>query len=151
MGRVMVACALSSERQASRWGCWTSGLNGACFVPASRAAGMFSYKVCICTDLMLQWRSVQTQRMQTQGVEMSFEGKVVVIPGGGGGIGKASAARFLDEGALVVLNSRRQPVLDAARAELDPSGERLATFAGDVSVPSIARGLIDYAVERFGR
>jgi NAD(P)-dependent dehydrogenase (short-subunit alcohol dehydrogenase family) len=82
---------------------------------------------------------------------MSFEGKVVLIPGGGGGIGKASAKRFLDEGALVVLNSRREEVLDAARAELDPAGERLATYAGDVSVPSVARALVDYAVERFGR
>jgi NAD(P)-dependent dehydrogenase (short-subunit alcohol dehydrogenase family) len=89
--------------------------------------------------------------MQTQGVEMSFEGKVVLIPGGGGGIGKASARRFLEEGAYVVLNSRRQEVLDAARAELDPAGERLATFAGDVSIPSVARALVDHAVERFGR
>jgi NAD(P)-dependent dehydrogenase (short-subunit alcohol dehydrogenase family) len=82
---------------------------------------------------------------------MSFEGKVVLIPGGGGGIGKAAAQRFLEEGALVVLNSRRQEVLDAARAELDPSGERVATYAGDVSVPSVARELVDYAVTRFGR
>src|SRR3954469_7961672 len=82
---------------------------------------------------------------------MSFEGKVVLIPGGGGGIGKAAAQRFLEEGALVVLNSRRQEVLDAAQAELDPSGERVATYAGDVSVPSVARELVDYAVTRFGR
>jgi NAD(P)-dependent dehydrogenase (short-subunit alcohol dehydrogenase family) len=82
---------------------------------------------------------------------MSFEGKVVLIPGGGGGIGKAAAQRFLEEGALVVLNSRRQEVLDAARVELDPSGERVATYAGDVSVPSVARELADYAVARFGR
>ena len=32
-----------------------------------------------------------------------FEGKVAVITGGGGGIGKAAAAGFLDEGATVVL------------------------------------------------
>jgi len=82
---------------------------------------------------------------------MRFEGKVVLIPGGGGGIGKAAAQRFLEEGALVVLNSRRQEVLDAALAELDPSGERVATYAGDVSVPSVARELVDHAVTRFGR
>src|SRR3954454_7619034 len=82
---------------------------------------------------------------------MGFEGKVVLIPGGGGGIGKAAAQRFLDEGAIVVLNSRRQEVLDAAQAELDPSGERVATYAGDVSIPSVARELVDYAVTRFGR
>src|SRR4051794_6587421 len=82
---------------------------------------------------------------------MGFEGKVVLIPGGGGGIGKAAAQRFLDEGAIVVSNSRRQEVLDAAQAELDPSGERVATYAGDVSVPSVARELVDCAVTRFGR
>jgi NAD(P)-dependent dehydrogenase (short-subunit alcohol dehydrogenase family) len=42
-------------------------------------------------------------------------------------------------------------VLDAARAELDPAGERLATYAGDVSVPAEAAALIDHALERFGR
>ena len=42
-----------------------------------------------------------------------FEGKVAVITGGGGGIGKATAARLLDEGASVVLSSRRQEVLEA--------------------------------------
>src|SRR4051794_12050823 len=82
---------------------------------------------------------------------MGFEGKVVLIPGGGGGIGKAAAQRFLDEGAIVVLNSRRQEVLDAAQAELDPSGDRVATYAADVSVPSLAPGRVDSAVTRFGR
>jgi NAD(P)-dependent dehydrogenase (short-subunit alcohol dehydrogenase family) len=82
---------------------------------------------------------------------MEFQDKVVVIPGGGGGIGKAAAARFLEEGAKVVLNSRRQSVLDAARAELDPAGERVETFAGDASDPAVARELIGAAVKRFGR
>src|SRR3954470_8100539 len=102
---------------------------------------------------MLTLRSVISQRVQMQRTEdgMSFQGKVVVIPGGGGGIGKASARRFLEQGASVVLNSRRQEVLDAARAELDPSGERLAPYAGDVSVPGVAQELIDHAVERFGK
>ena len=81
---------------------------------------------------------------------MEFKDKVVVIPGGAGGIGKAAARRFLEEGAYVVLNSRREEVLDAARAELDPAGERLATYAGDVSSQESAAALVDYAVTRFG-
>src|SRR3954452_13193943 len=98
-------------------------------------------------------RSVIPQRVQAQRTEnvMSFEGKVVVIPGGAGGIGKATARRFLEQGASVVLNSRRQEVLDAARAELDPNGQRLSTYAGDVSTPGEAQALVDHAVERFGR
>jgi NAD(P)-dependent dehydrogenase (short-subunit alcohol dehydrogenase family) len=82
---------------------------------------------------------------------MEFEGNVVVIPGGGGGIGKAAATRFLEEGANVVLNGRRRAVLDAAQGELDPAGERVSTYAGDASSPETAQGLIDHAVERFGR
>ena len=79
-----------------------------------------------------------------------FEGRVAVITGGGGGIGKATAARLLDEGASVVLSSRRQEVLDAARAELDPAGERVALSAGDVSSAAAAERLVDVALERFG-
>src|SRR2546421_406760 len=45
-----------------------------------------------------------------------FDGKVAVISGGGGGIGRATAARLLEQGARVVLSSRRREVLDAARA-----------------------------------
>jgi NAD(P)-dependent dehydrogenase (short-subunit alcohol dehydrogenase family) len=80
---------------------------------------------------------------------MKFEDKVVVIPGGAGGIGKAAAARFLQEGASVVLNSRRQEVLDAAVRDLD-GGERVATYAADVSRPSEAEALVAHARDRFG-
>ncbi|CAA9449203.1 MAG: 3-oxoacyl-[acyl-carrier protein] reductase [uncultured Rubrobacteraceae bacterium] len=81
---------------------------------------------------------------------MEFENKVVLITGGGGGIGKAAARRFLEEGAKVALNSRRQKVLDAAGEELDPSGERVVLFAGDASKPESARSFVGAAVERFG-
>jgi NAD(P)-dependent dehydrogenase (short-subunit alcohol dehydrogenase family) len=80
-----------------------------------------------------------------------FEGKVAIITGGGGGIGKATARRLIDEGASVVLSSRRQEVLDAARLELDPSGERVELVAGDASRPGEAERLVDAALERFGQ
>ena len=80
-----------------------------------------------------------------------FAGKVAVITGGGGGIGKATAARLLDEGASVVLSSRRQEVLEAARETLDPSGGRVELAAGDVSSAAVAERLVEVALERFGR
>ncbi len=79
-----------------------------------------------------------------------FQGKVAVITGGGGGIGKAAAARLLAEGASVVLAGRRREVLDAARRELDPAGDRVAVLAGDAGSPGVAARLIAEAVERFG-
>src|SRR4051794_12111514 len=80
----------------------------------------------------------------------TFAGKTVVITGGAGGIGRAAAARFLEEGANVVLSSRRQEVLDDAQRQLDPSGERVAVVAGDVSSPTAAARLVDTAIDRFG-
>jgi NAD(P)-dependent dehydrogenase (short-subunit alcohol dehydrogenase family) len=79
-----------------------------------------------------------------------YENKVVLITGGGGGIGKAAARRFLDEGARVVLSGTREAKLAAARDELDPSGERVAIHAGQVTTREQAHALVDAAVERFG-
>ncbi len=82
---------------------------------------------------------------------MGFRDKVVLITGGGGGIGKASARRLLEEGAAgVVLNSRRQEVLEAAKGELGPSSERVELFAGDVSRPETAKAFVAAATQRFG-
>src|SRR5215210_864416 len=79
-----------------------------------------------------------------------YENKVVLITGGGGGIGRAAARRFLDEGARVVLSGTRAAKLEAAQSELDPSGERVAIHAGQVTTREQAHALVDFAVERFG-
>jgi NAD(P)-dependent dehydrogenase (short-subunit alcohol dehydrogenase family) len=79
-----------------------------------------------------------------------FADKVVLITGGGGGIGRAAARRFLDEGARVVLSGTRAAVLEEARDELDPSGERVAVHAGHITDRESARALVAAAVDRFG-
>jgi NAD(P)-dependent dehydrogenase (short-subunit alcohol dehydrogenase family) len=81
---------------------------------------------------------------------MSFQNQVVLITGGGGGIGRAAARRFLDEGARVVLSGTRATVLEAARDELDPSGERVAIHPGHITGRADAQALVDAAVDRFG-
>ena len=81
---------------------------------------------------------------------MEFRGKVALITGGGGGISKATARRLLEEGANVVLNSRREEVLQAARAELDTDRDRVALVAADVSQPDAAARVVATALERFG-
>jgi NAD(P)-dependent dehydrogenase (short-subunit alcohol dehydrogenase family) len=79
-----------------------------------------------------------------------FQGSVVLITGGGGGIGKAGARRFLEEGANVVLSGTRLAVLERAQAELDPAGTRTAIVAGHVTGREQAHALVREAVERFG-
>ena len=79
-----------------------------------------------------------------------FQDKVAIITGGGGGIGRATAARLLAEGASVVLSGRRQEVLEGAQQALDPTGERVALLASDVSAPTAATQLVQAALERFG-
>jgi NAD(P)-dependent dehydrogenase (short-subunit alcohol dehydrogenase family) len=79
-----------------------------------------------------------------------FDRNVVVVTGGGGGIGKAAARRFLDEGASVVLSGTRAHILEAAQAELDPSGERVAIRAGEITRREHAEDLVADAVQRFG-
>jgi NAD(P)-dependent dehydrogenase (short-subunit alcohol dehydrogenase family) len=79
-----------------------------------------------------------------------FSDKVVLITGGGGGIGRAAAQRFLDQGASVVLSGTRLDKLEAAQAELDPTGERTLLVAGQIATREQAQALVAQAVERFG-
>jgi NAD(P)-dependent dehydrogenase (short-subunit alcohol dehydrogenase family) len=81
---------------------------------------------------------------------MSFQNKVAIITGGGTGIGKEVARRFLAQGAVVVINGRRAQVLAQTASELDPTGERIAVVAGDIGQRATALQLTQTAVERFG-
>ena len=83
-------------------------------------------------------------------MSQQFDGKVVLITGGGGGIGRAAAQRFLDEGASVVLSGTRAAVLEDARAAIDPTGERTAIHAGAITGRDDAHALVADATERFG-
>lgn len=77
-----------------------------------------------------------------------FDGKTVLITGGGTGIGFATARRLADAGAKVVLAGRRTERIDAAAKELDPSGERVLAVTTDVSRTSDLDELIE-RVEEF--
>lgn len=82
---------------------------------------------------------------------MRFESKVVAITGGGSGIGKETAARFIAEGAKVAINGRDVAKLEATARELDPSGDKVVVSAGDIANPATGVRLVDQAVSRFGR
>jgi NAD(P)-dependent dehydrogenase (short-subunit alcohol dehydrogenase family) len=57
-------------------------------------------------------------------------GKTAVITGGSSGIGRATARRFVEEGAYVFIVGRRQAELDATSAEI---GRNITAIQADVS------------------
>jgi NAD(P)-dependent dehydrogenase (short-subunit alcohol dehydrogenase family) len=59
-----------------------------------------------------------------------LEGKIALITGGNGGIGLATAKRFVNEGAYVFITGRRDPELAAAVEEI---GRNVTGVRGDVS------------------
>ncbi|GAA4730373.1 SDR family oxidoreductase [Nocardioides endophyticus] len=80
-------------------------------------------------------------------MENRFDGKTVVITGGGSGIGAATAARFGAEGAHVV-------VLDIERAAATAVAESLPdslAICADVADPSAVEQAFDEAFDRYGR
>ena len=52
-----------------------------------------------------------------------FEGKVILVTGGGSGIGKAIAKQYLQLGATVYIASRKLEKLEKAMAELSQIGD----------------------------
>jgi len=78
-----------------------------------------------------------------------MKGKVVAITGGAGGIGAATAQRFLEEGAKVVFCDRDAEKGSAFERQL---GVAEALFVpADVSIETDAAHFIDETVLRFGR
>ena len=80
----------------------------------------------------------------------ALKDKVAVITGGSTGIGFATARRFLEEGASVVVTGRTQETLDGALAELGAPG-RVLGVRGDVARLDDLDRLFAKVKERFGR
>jgi meso-butanediol dehydrogenase/(S,S)-butanediol dehydrogenase/diacetyl reductase len=72
-------------------------------------------------------------------------GRVALITGAAGGIGGASVARFLAEGAAVAALDREAP------AGPWPAGAEVLPLAGDVTRDGAVAAAVGSAVERFGR
>ena len=82
---------------------------------------------------------------------MVLHKKTVVVSGVGPGLGREIAAIALRDGANVVIGARSEGRLKEIAEQLDPSGERCAWCAADVTDPERCAALMQTAVDRFGR
>lgn len=83
-----------------------------------------------------------------------FNGKVVLITGGGkgGGIGYGLSTAFAKEGADLVLTGRNTSKLDAAKEELERLyGIRVLTVQADGGIEEDVKKVIDETIKTFGR
>jgi NAD(P)-dependent dehydrogenase (short-subunit alcohol dehydrogenase family) len=84
--------------------------------------------------------------------QFSLKGKVALIIGGSGDIGKAIAETFSMAGADVVLSSRKQENLDKAAAEIKAkSGGKVVGIASHIGKLDNSKTLVDAIMKDFGR
>jgi meso-butanediol dehydrogenase/(S,S)-butanediol dehydrogenase/diacetyl reductase len=84
-------------------------------------------------------------------MSMRFQNKTVIITGGGGGIGLATAKRFAAEGANIVLADIHLPVLQKAEQELKATGVRnILIKECDVSKEEDVETTLKAAIAHFG-
>jgi NAD(P)-dependent dehydrogenase (short-subunit alcohol dehydrogenase family) len=89
-----------------------------------------------------------------------LQGKVAIVTGAGGGIGRATALALAKEGASVLVNDRGgardgsgtgQAAADAVVAEIRAAGGKAEPSYDSVSEPASAERMVAAAVQHFGR
>ncbi len=84
--------------------------------------------------------------------QMRFSNQKVIVTGAGEGIGYEVARQFCAEGADVLLNDILPERANAAAERISAeTGARCSALPGDVAEVDFVRGLVDAAVNTFGR
>ena len=84
-------------------------------------------------------------------MEVSFKGKVALVAGGTGGLGRAVSLAFLAEGAKAVVTYRSESEFTALRRDAGAHSELLEGHTTDVTDGASVRDLVDSLISRHGR
>lgn len=80
-----------------------------------------------------------------------FEGKVALVAGGTGALGRAVSLAFLEEGAKVVVTYRKKEELDGLLQAAGLSSARLEGHAVDVTEEAAVRQLVEKILAKHGQ
>ncbi|MBD0415543.1 SDR family NAD(P)-dependent oxidoreductase [Oryzicola mucosus] len=84
-------------------------------------------------------------------MSLSLQGRVAFISGSGHGIGRATARRMAELGAIVGVNDLKQEFVDEAVAEIEAAGGRAIGITCNVASRDGVRSALAELVERTGR
>jgi NAD(P)-dependent dehydrogenase (short-subunit alcohol dehydrogenase family) len=84
-------------------------------------------------------------------VKHSLEGRVAIVTGSGGGLGREHALYLARWGARVVVNDLAAPHAAAVAAEISAEGGMALPFAGSVTDEAAVASMIGRAVAEWGR
>jgi len=84
-------------------------------------------------------------------MEIHFSGKVALVAGGTGGLGRAVSLAFLGEGAAVIATYRQEKEFEALKSASGENSARLDGRLVDATDESAVRGLVDAITAKYGR
>lgn len=82
---------------------------------------------------------------------MEFQGRVAIVTGAGGKLGRAIAQGLVQGGASVLIVDLKQDLLDESAAVMREAGGNVETLATDISCKENCVALVEAAVKLFGR
>ena len=80
-----------------------------------------------------------------------FRGRVVLVTGGSRGLGRAMALGFADQGAQLIIVSRKEQSCRQVADEITAGGGSAVALPGHVGDWASLDGLMEAAVQAFGR
>lgn len=84
-------------------------------------------------------------------MDLQLNGRTVLVTGGSSGVGLATVAALLDEGANVITCARRLEPLQKALADLGATDDRVVALECDVRDSADVQRMVDLGVGQFGQ